>query len=71
MSNCHECKNLRCYRGGRDRYGVPQEPDEYECKVIEELTEEEADRFFSNAESWESPEDGCSGFVMIDWEDFQ
>jgi len=71
MSSCFDCKNLICYRGSCDRYGVPQEPDDYECKVCEELTEEEIDTFFCDGKKWNGDEDGCSGYEMrdIDYED--
>lgn len=46
--NCWDCINYKVYRGSRDRYGVPQEPDEYECTG--EPREEDIDKYFCNAE---------------------
>jgi len=65
MKNCSECKFLVCYSGSKDRYGIPQEPDDYEC--VAEPTEEEIDRFFCNGESWNDNEKGCSWFEQRDF----
>ena len=66
MSGCYECANLRCYRGSHDRYGVPQEPDDYECAG--EPTEEEIDRYFCEGKEWRFDEDGCSAFIQKEYE---
>ena len=71
MNSCFECKNLIKYSGSKDRYGVPQEPDDYECKACENLTEEEFDKFFCEGEEWDEPENGCSGFEQADWRDYE
>lgn len=66
MSNCYDCKNLVCYRGSKDRYGVPQEPDDYEC--VGEPTEEEMEDYFYNGISWDEYEDGCSSYERRDFD---
>ena len=62
--DCLTCANLKCYRGTCDRYGVPQEPDDYECGY-DDITEDEIERFFSNGEKWDASIEGagCSGYV--------
>lgn len=62
MTSCQDCRYLKCYRGTCDRYGVPQEPDYYECEG--ECTEDELDRFFYGCEEWQDDEDGCQGFEL-------
>ena len=57
---CEDCKFFRIYRGSRDRYGVPQEPDDAEC--VGNVTENDLEKFLCNAESWDKEEDGCSCF---------
>ena len=57
---CEDCKFFKRYTGTRDRYGVPQEPDDYEC--VGNVTENDMERFFCNAESWDNKEDACGGF---------
>lgn len=64
MSSCFDCENFICYRGSHDRYGVPQEPDDYEC--LGEPTEEEIEDYFCNGMEWDEYEDGCSAFIMRD-----
>lgn len=63
--SCFECQMLVKYSGSKDRYGVPQEPDDYECKG--EPTEEEIDKYFCDGQEWSSDEEGCSCFKQIDW----
>lgn len=69
-NSCFGCKNLICYSGSKDRYGVPQEPDDYECKKCESLTEEEFDRYFCDGVEWSSDEEGCSGYEMFIDDDY-
>jgi len=64
---CQDCENLICYHGSRDRFGVPQEPDDYECKACEDITVEEFDKYFCDGKEWSGNRKGCSGFKMIDW----
>ena len=66
MTGCYDCKFFRCYSGSHDRFGVPQEPDDYECEG--EPTEEDIDKYFCDGEEWRDNETGCSGFVMRDFD---
>ena len=66
---CEDCKYFKVYTGTRDRYGLQQEPDDYEC--VGRATEEDLDRFFSNSESWNNSADGCSGFESRHKEDWE
>ena len=61
--DCTSCGNLRVYRGTCDRYGVPLEPDDYEC-ACEDVTEDEIDKYFSNGDKWDDRIEGagCSGY---------
>lgn len=63
MTNCTECKYYRVYRGTRDRYGVPQEPDDAEC-VCENVTDHDIETYFCNGKSWDNTEEGagCTGY---------
>lgn len=62
MLSCEDCKYFRVYYGSKDKYGVPQEPDDYEC--VGEPSDEDIDKYFTDSEEWDSSEDGCSGFAM-------
>lgn len=64
MSNCNDCLYLKIYRGSKDRYGVPQEPDDFECLKMDEMTEEEIDKYFSDGES------GCPYYEMNNYEPY-
>ena len=64
MCDCTECRHLKVYTGSRDRYGVPQEPDDYECDMLEELTEDELERHFCNGES------GCRCFEVNEYDPY-
>lgn len=57
---CQDCCHLKCYKGSTDWYGVPQEPDDYECTG--NPSEEDLERYFCNDEEWHDDEDECSGF---------
>ena len=60
MSDCSDCLYFKIYKGSRDRYGVPQEPDECECLKMDDMTEEEIDKYFCDGE------DGCPCYEMND-----
>ena len=64
MSNCIDCLYYKIYRGSKDRYGVPQEPDDCECLKMDEMTEEEIDKYFCDGE------DGCPCFEMNDYDPY-
>ena len=50
MSNCSDCLYLKIYKGSKDRYGVPQEPDDCECLMMDKMSEEEIDRYYCDGE---------------------
>ena len=62
MTGCEQCKHFRCYTGSRDKYGVPQEPDDYEC--VGDPDEKDLEKYFSDGVEWKDNEDGCSGFEL-------
>lgn len=62
MTSCDDCVHFKCYRGSRDRYGIQQEPDVYDCTG--NATEDELDRFFTNCEEWEEDSEGCQAFEL-------
>ena len=64
MSDCNDCMYLKIYRGSKDRYGVPQEPDDYECLKMDEMTEEEFDKYYCDGE------DGCPCYEMNDYDPY-
>ena len=64
MSNCSDCLYLKTYRGSKDRYGVPQEPDDFECLKMEEMTEKEIDKYYCDGES------GCPYYEMNDYDPY-
>lgn len=64
MCDCFECEHLIKYSGSRDRYGVPQEPDDYECARAEDLTEDEIEKHFCNGES------GCRCFEQQSYDPY-
>ena len=64
MSNCNDCLYLKIYRGSKDRYGVPQEPDECECLKMDDMSEEEFDKYFCDGE------DGCPYYEMNDYDPY-
>lgn len=66
MTGCYDCKNFRVYSGSHDRFGVPQEPDDYECIGLP--TEEEIDKYFCDGVEWRDSDDGCSGFELRDFD---
>ena len=59
--NCSDCKFFKKYRGTRDRYGLQQEPDDYDC-TSSRATEEDLDKYFCDAEEWNEGQEGCRGF---------
>lgn len=65
MNSCSDCKHLIVYAGSTDKYGIPQEPDDYECEVIEQITEEDFDKYFCNGEKWGDKETGCKCFSEV------
>lgn len=64
MSDCNDCMYLKIYRGSKDRYGVPQEPDDFECLKMDEMTEEEIDKYYCDGES------GCPCYEMNDYDPY-
>ena len=66
-NSCFNCEYFRLYRGTCDSLGVPQEPDDYECGG--EPTEEDYDTYFTDGKEWSDTENGCSAFVMREFED--
>ena len=54
---CEDCIYLKITRGSRNKYGIQLEPDDTEC--VGNCTEEEIDKYYSDAE--EHAEE-CSGF---------
>lgn len=62
MTSCKDCIYFKFYRGTRDRWGIQQEPDDYECAG--QSTEEELDRFFSDGEEWSEDAEGCQAFKL-------
>lgn len=66
---CEECINFKLYRGSHDRYGLQLEPDDAEC--VGNVTENDLEKFFCNAETWDKEEDGCSCFSPRDKEELE
>lgn len=64
MSNCNDCLYLKIYRGSKDRYGVPQEPDDYECLMMDKMSEEEFDKYYCDGK------DGCPYYEMNDYDPY-
>lgn len=67
MSSCNDCKFFKVYRGSRDRWGIQQEPDDYECTG--NPTEAELDKYFCDGHEWSI--DGCSSYEPNErwWDD--
>ena len=64
MNNCNDCLYLKTYKGSKDRYGVPQEPDDYECLRMEDMSEEEFDKYYCDGES------ECPYYEMNDYDPY-
>ena len=64
MSDCNDCMYLKIYRGSKDRYGVPQEPDDCECLKMDDMSEEEFDKYYCDGES------GCPCYEMNDYDPY-
>lgn len=68
MANCYDCKYFKLYTGSKDRYGVPQEPDDAEC-ISERATESDLDTYFTDGVSWDDDESGCAGYEFAGYHD--
>jgi len=66
---CSDCIHFKLYTGTRDRYGIQQEPDDAECTG--NVTENDLERYFCNAESWENKEDACGDFSPREREEWE
>ena len=64
MSDCSDCLYFKIYKGSKDRYGVPQEPDECEYLKMDDMSEEEFDKYYCDGES------GCPCYEMNDYDPY-
>lgn len=55
---CEGCKWFKVYRGTRDRYGLQQEPDDYDC-TSSRATEDDLDKYLCDGEDGA---ENCMGF---------
>ena len=63
---CEDCRSFRLTRGSRDWYGLQLEPDDCEC--VGKASEEEIEKYFSDASD---DAEKCSGFVSRHKEDWE
>ena len=58
--SCFTCAYLIRHAGSKDKYGVAQEPDDYDCEGTP--TEADLDVFFSDGIEWDENDEGCSSY---------
>lgn len=55
---CEDCKHFIEHKGSRDRYGLQQEPDDYDCRSSR-ATENDLDKYLCDGEDGA---ENCMGF---------
>ena len=58
--SCFTCAYLIRHAGSKDSFGVPQEPDDFDCEGTP--TESDMDIFFSEGVEWDENDEGCSSY---------
>ena len=64
MMGCSDCKHYRYWAA------TYWEPSDAECKNVDNITEEDFEKFFCDGKEWGSSECACGGFELAPLEDY-